>query len=163
MFVYVEVDYHDDKEWEAVDWDGVKASWPLKLKDEKPRNKYEAFSFGHESTRLTLDEAEGLVEAGVKVRLIAPPGQQFTKMRDRAAWEPGQQVTPETLRDGSAANITIADFALLNINEVTWLEDACTEQLQERLDEGWRILAVCPPCAARRPDYILGRNKGTKS
>jgi hypothetical protein len=37
------------------------------------------------------------------------------------------------------------------------LDDACTDDVQRHLDEGWKILAVCPPNSQRRPDYILGR------
>lgn len=56
-------------------------------------------------------------------------------------------------------NLALPNIGLLSINEVTWLEDACTQDLQSKLDNGWRILAVCPPNGARRPDYILGRTK----
>lgn len=56
--------------------------------------------------------------------------------------------------------ISIPDLALLSINEVQVLEDACTEELQAMLDNGFRIIAVCPPNSQRRPDYILGRTKG---
>jgi hypothetical protein len=55
--------------------------------------------------------------------------------------------------------ITIPDLGLLYIDEVTHMDDACTDTLQDKLDDGWRILAVCPPNAQRRPDYILGRRK----
>lgn len=63
--------------------------------------------------------------------------------------------------DGSTYHLHIAipNIGLLSLNEVTWLEDACTRDLQTHLDEGWRILAVCPPNGTRRPDYILGRTK----
>jgi hypothetical protein len=63
---------------------------------------------------------------------------------------------------GNTVNINIAlpNIGLLVIDEVTWLDDACTEALQDKLTEGWRILAVCPPNGTRRPDYILGRTKG---
>jgi hypothetical protein len=54
--------------------------------------------------------------------------------------------------------VHISDLGLLSVREVTWLEDACTEELQRHLDRGWRILAVCPQPDSRRPDYILGRN-----
>jgi len=47
--------------------------------------------------------------------------------------------------------------ALLNIEEVDALLSACTETVQARLNEGWRILAVCPQPDQRRPDYIMGR------
>lgn len=57
-------------------------------------------------------------------------------------------------------HIAIPNIGLLAIDEVTWVEDACTQSLQRKLDDGWRILAVCPPNGQRRPDYILGRTKG---
>lgn len=49
--------------------------------------------------------------------------------------------------------------SLLNVDETLLMEDACTYALQENLDNGWRILAVCPQ-PQRRPDYVLGRKKG---
>ena len=45
---------------------------------------------------------------------------------------------------------------LLGINELCLKEDCCTDELQQALDEGWRLLAVCPQ-ESRRPDYVLGR------
>jgi len=36
-------------------------------------------------------------------------------------------------------------------------EDYCTERLQDDLDSGWKILAICVQPDGRRPDYILGR------
>ena len=49
--------------------------------------------------------------------------------------------------------------SLLNVDETLLMEDACTDALQENLNNGWRILAVCPQ-PQRRPDYVLGRKKG---
>ena len=49
--------------------------------------------------------------------------------------------------------------SLLNVDETLLMEDACTNALQENLDNGWRIIAVCPQ-PQRRPDYVLGRKKG---
>lgn len=49
--------------------------------------------------------------------------------------------------------------SLLNVDETLLMEDACTNALQENLDNGWRIIAVCPQ-PQRRPDYILGRKRG---
>ena len=37
------------------------------------------------------------------------------------------------------------------------LSDACTDELQGALRDGWRIIAVCPQPSQRRPDYVLGR------
>lgn len=56
-------------------------------------------------------------------------------------------------------HVHIPNVGLLAIDEVVLLSDACTDSLQRYLDDGYRILAVCPPSAQRRPDYILGRTK----
>jgi hypothetical protein len=56
--------------------------------------------------------------------------------------------------------VQVPHIGLLAIDEVQVCEDYCTDALQRELNSGWRILCVCPPNAARRPDYILGRTKG---
>lgn len=66
--------------------------------------------------------------------------------------------TPE-LAGKHITQIAIPDLGLLTINEVMHLNDCCTDNLRDHLKEGWRILAVCPPIAQRRPDYILGRSR----
>lgn len=63
------------------------------------------------------------------------------------------QNTPVT----NITQVSVANDKLLSITDVTWLENACTQELQGFLDEGWRILAVCPSNDQRRPDYILGK------
>ena len=45
---------------------------------------------------------------------------------------------------------------LVNVNDLMLLQDACTDELQNTLDQGWRLIAVCPQ-EQRRPDYVLGR------
>lgn len=45
---------------------------------------------------------------------------------------------------------------LMRVTQTLLLEDGCTELLQEKLSQNWRIIAVCPQ-PHRRPDYILGR------
>lgn len=66
-----------------------------------------------------------------------------------------------TVKDAAGGDVTInvaiPNLGLLAVTEVMVLDDVCTNILQAHLDEGWRILAVCPPAAQRRPDYILGR------
>lgn len=59
-------------------------------------------------------------------------------------------------------HVHLPNHVLTSFDEVTWIDDACTEKVQELLDKGWRILCVCPPHNARRPDYIFGRNKAMK-
>lgn len=40
---------------------------------------------------------------------------------------------------------------------VTNLDNVCTNEVDEYLKQGWRILAILPQPNNRRPDYILGR------
>lgn len=54
--------------------------------------------------------------------------------------------------------VHISDLGLLGVRFVKVLVDECTDELQGYLDDGWRILAVCPQPNSRRPDYIIGRN-----
>jgi hypothetical protein len=99
-----------------------------------------------------------LTNAGVKFRIVPFPGAMITKMKDNpGVYESRQKFTSEHLQTGQAVQISIPDIGLLHVNEVCVLDDICTDVLQDHLNEGWRILAVCPPNAARRPDYILGR------
>jgi hypothetical protein len=51
---------------------------------------------------------------------------------------------------------------LMSVDETMLKEDCCTDELQEALSNGWRILAVCPQ-PQRRPDYVLGRKLLPKS
>lgn len=54
-------------------------------------------------------------------------------------------------------NIYTPGNMLSIINDTMLATDMCTDALQEQLDQGWRIIAVCPQPDQRRPDYILGR------
>jgi len=46
---------------------------------------------------------------------------------------------------------------LLSLREIKVESDICTDQVNEDLKEGWKIIAVLPQVKQRRPDYILGR------
>ncbi len=71
-------------------------------------------------------------------------------------------VKMETMKgDGKEFNekvhVHMPGNALMSFNVTMLLEDACTDQLQQTMDRGWRIISVCPQPDQRRPDYILGR------
>ena len=59
-------------------------------------------------------------------------------------------------------NVNVPNLGLLQVREVTYRIDFCTEELQEMLNDGWMILAVCPQPSQRRPDYILGKREEIK-
>lgn len=121
------------------------------------QESYHYYSAG--TQRITMEEAAGLQDLGIKLRIMGVDGTMITKMKDQKKWSYGDDVTARDLVSGSAVQITLPDVGLLLIDEVTWREDECTEQIQSMLDDGWRIIAVCPPNAQRRPDYILGRRR----
>lgn len=83
----------------------------------------------------------------------------FTKSRNRGVEKRLERLESDfdLLKSGSIIQMHVPNFALLTFNQVEVEEDCCTDQLQSRLNEGWRILAVCPPLDQRRPAYILGR------
>lgn len=70
----------------------------------------------------------------------------------------GRDLQGQIVRDKMDAvmQIHISNVALLEVAAVDVLEDCCTKNLQEHLDNGWRIIAICPPVGTRRPTYIIG-------
>lgn len=160
--INVEIDIYEydfkDEYWQEVDWNTVRANWPSELPEEKPKGIKDWPYAQRGLTRLTFEEVTILVSMKLPLKLRPLPGAMLTKMQDREGnWDGG--ITAEHLESGAAVQITIPDFTLMQISEVTYIDDACTDQVQQYLDEGWRILAVCPPNAQRRPDYIFGRSK----
>lgn len=128
--------------------------WPLTL----PEDRGDYF-YSLPECRLTLEEAGAIEALGIELTYKGVDRTALVKMKgDDGKW-PNEDPRIASVIEGSAVQITIADFALLSITEVTWRDDCCTEEIQEMLDEGWRILAVCPPNAQRRPSYIMGRIK----
>jgi hypothetical protein len=54
-------------------------------------------------------------------------------------------------------NVHVGGGLIVTYNELMLKENSCTDMIQECLNEGWRIIAVCVQPDNRRPDYILGR------
>ena len=112
--------------------------------------------------RITMEEANALEQAGIGLELEGIDGTMLQRNKDNGprADQYGD-VKAVDLRNGAVTQIVVPDIGVLQIDEVDWLENACTQVLQGKLDDGWRIIAVCPPNAQRRPDYILGRRKAS--
>jgi hypothetical protein len=56
-------------------------------------------------------------------------------------------------------HLHIPNLDLMSVNTIIVEDNSCTDTIQRLLNEGWKILAICPPNGARRPDYILGHFK----
>ena len=54
-------------------------------------------------------------------------------------------------------NVHVGGGLIVTYNEVMLKEDCCTDELQNQLNMGWRIIACCVQPDSRRPDYVLGR------
>lgn len=101
-----------------------------------------------------------LEELNVRVELCGfHSNSMLVKMADRIR----DLETKGTLEDrtlyerGALLQLHVPNVGLIQYNEFDVLEDSCTDKLQEAIDEGWRVVAVCPPNAQRRPDYIIAR------
>lgn len=145
----------DPKAATPEQFEAYRANWPCANKN-IAQEKYDSWMLVR-TQRVTLEEAAALQDAGIKIDLRGIDGTMLVKMKDRNPAKGGPQVSD--ILTGSTVQISVPDLGLLQIDEVDWIEDACTQELQTRLSDGWRILAVCPPNAQRRPDYILGRRK----
>lgn len=100
-----------------------------------------------------------LIDLDTDGRLLTELGFEFTVQKLRGQISLLQQLAPGQQGPVQTVHVHIPNVGLLAVDEVELLADACTDELQRHLEEGWRILCVCPPNNARRPDYILGQTK----
>lgn len=116
-------------------------------------------SFGEMVVDITL-VGEKLMELGVEFEVKAVAQNAFIKDVDAKLQELTRKlklVEIQLYSSGKIVQVHVPNLGLLAINEVQYMENACTEALQRELEAGWRILAVCPPLMERRPTYIIGR------
>lgn len=122
----------------------LKAMFPEGPQDEEARLK--SYNWPHEALIDLETDGRWLTDQGFEYAIKNFKG----TMPLKTAMPSGEMVT---------VYVQVPHVGLLAIDEVEVCEDYCTDQLQRKLNEGWRILCVCPPNAARRPDYILGRTR----
>ena len=118
--------------------------------------------FGAITGILTYEDMTTIARWGCKFKPSGKSGLLISTLADKVE-ELGEKVKglqkSEKLLQGAAVVIRVPDNILLSIKQVDWMDDECTENLQDKLDEGWVILAICPPQGKRRPDYIIGRTE----
>lgn len=165
MIVRVSVSYYDESFKKAKEnpelWAALREVFPS-----LPENPDTYSSLNDELTDLDL-VGEFLVSTGidftikpVKHNIFRKPG---TEDRLRKMEREMKLLRFQAHAGDSVAQIHVPNIGLLMVNEVEVVEDICTNALQTYLDEGWRILAVCPSIDQRRPDYILGRHNPKNS
>lgn len=62
-----------------------------------------------------------------------------------------------TYESDGMTRAAMPEWFVAHIKKIEVCTDYCTVALQDDLDDGWHILAICPQPGQRRPDYILGR------
>lgn len=102
-----------------------------------------------------LSEANVWIEAGFTPQLTRVRGLSYA-VHPRDLMREALGITGSQV---SNVHVSVHGNALNSIVTVKVCEDFCTVALQHELDNGWRIIAVCPPNDRRRPDYILGHHE----
>ena len=134
-------------------WDEVRANTPEEDEEAKREGGKKRYRYWNASGLITTEEAVRLTAMGVKLSVSRVRG--LFSDRDPAS----VLADAQSGRVPGSVHIDISvpgGVALTSIRKVTWLEDACTQVLQNWLSDGWRIIAVCPPNYTRRPTYIIG-------
>jgi len=145
----IELDYttqqkFNNREISREQWDKISAAIPdLKLPDYDDEKACKGW-WMHDKIVVDEDTVQLLTDCDLGVTLRRVKGVKYN-MPEQAP------ITSTTTL------VSVGNVGLFAVNKVTWLENACTEDVQNMLDEGWRILAVCPPNDTRRPDYIFGK------
>lgn len=111
--------------------------------------------FGLHDLIIDVDGISALIELGV-----TPVIKQLKNTYSPSKPSNGWTHIADNIKN--SVHVHIPNIGLLMIDEVMVLEDSCTDYLQNKLDDGWRIIAVCPPNGVRRPDYVLGRKRNTE-
>lgn len=119
------------------------------ITQEQPEQRPNKLGYISVRDLLTLDEVEILTSMGIEITIQRFPGQISLL----------QHMAPDVQGPAQSVHVHVPNVGLLAVDDVQLLADACTDQLQRELNDGWRILCVCPPNNARRPDYILGRTR----
>lgn len=88
-----------------------------------------------------------------KVAEILPGGWYFVRSYTSEELAP---LYEDKILFNEKTQCAVPNQALWNIEEVRVESDLCTDLLQDLLEKGWHIMAICPQ-ARRRPDYVLGR------
>lgn len=135
------------REMEEEEWEAFRAKLrPGRIPTFDKRGGY----FSVSDWICDLEEAQVWTDAGFMIEVhrikgVAYPVHPSNVLRETLNGQPPTIV-----------NVSVSNVGLFDVRTVHYEEDCCTDALQSYLDDGWRILAVCPPNDQRRPTYIIG-------
>ena len=81
------------------------------------------------------DELENLTKKGFEPTLKKVKGVGYS----------AGSLTEGQLKQPFVSLISVANVGLFSVQKIIYIEDACTDSIQDMLNDGWRIVAVCPP------------------
>jgi len=131
-----------------------------------PEEEMEPDKFYLDSTKEYVTDATAFLvsfpELETRVKPIKLPAQTLDDMSNKLEIMANKienilGAFDKDMQFNSKCEVHVPNLGLLNINNLAYANDYCTERLQGKLNEGWRILAICPQPNQRRPDYVLGR------
>lgn len=151
MLAVIELDYDATDKIRALDRETFN-----KFATDLSQLNIEHWKEGEEQPSFYLYSQRFLIDLSTDGHVLARHGLDFKVKNFKNTYK-----VAFTENNGNTYNlhVHVPNIGLLAIDEVKVMEDSCTDLLQRDLDEGWRIVAVCPPNGVRRPDYIMGRTK----
>jgi hypothetical protein len=162
QFFRVKFNRWDTKRLEDLDIEKFRALWP-DAPEMEPDQELDSWLYTFSDTAIIpAGNIQELLNMGVKVELAATTGNMFIKRLNDLFSDRGYGML-EHAQNGNVMQVHIPNEYLYRINEVEVLDDCCTDRLREYLDDGWRIICVCPPNSQRRPDYVIGRHTPHKA
>lgn len=135
--------------WEIPDEkaDLVKTIWPYFDKENKWRTLDDVLIEISEIPDWVADCSGMSIKPLKKIRFHKEPEKPLDFSTD----------TKEFLK--TVNQIVMPGFELLQYGYIELVDDGCTDVIQKKLDQGFRIIAVLPQPSQRRPDYILVRKE----
>ena len=137
----IEFDWYDG--WDQQKVTELNRLWPemkAELDDQDHRKGLKSYQC---SGLATIDAA---LKVGQKFHVIE--GTRYAEFEDLA------KVAPAPVNE--RCNVVVNGADLTRITKVQVIEDCCTDVLQQHLNDGAQIIAVCVQPDQRRPDYVLG-------
>lgn len=107
----------------------------------------------------TIEVVIGEVVETTQALEIVHSLQRIEKQLATAMMQPKTAGVPNkpTYQSDGKTRVAMPEWFIAHIRTVDVLVNCCTDRLQEELNDGWHILAICPQPGQRRPDYIVGK------
>lgn len=139
----------------------IEFEWNRKFSTEE-QAELNRVALNHSGTPIVFNDDGCIKDYGYSLAMRLEDAARFGTFKVLRCLPHTVHQTPETRPHppvNEKCHVAVPGLGLLLIDEAKVWQNLCTDELQRQLDEGWRILAICPQPDQRRPDYVLGRSK----